>query len=89
MEPVEIVVGLYEMENTTGKSIFLMLKDVLTRLNLPLNKLRGQSYDGAANMSGQFNDVQSLFLKEAPLVYYTHCGAHRCNLVAKQLGICN
>ena len=34
-----------------------MLKDVLLRLYLPKDNLRGQSYDGASNMSGRYNDV--------------------------------
>ena len=60
-----------------------MLKDVLVRLCLPKKNLRGQSYDGASNMSIRYNGVQALICQEQPLAYYTHCTAHRVNLVAK------
>ena len=32
-----------------------MLKGVLIRLCLPIENVRGQSYDGASNMSGRYN----------------------------------
>ena len=62
-----------------------MLTDVLIRLCLPIENLRGQSYDGASNMSGRYNDVslQALICQEQPLVHYTHCIAHRVNLFAQ------
>ncbi|KAJ4921049.1 hypothetical protein JOQ06_021766, partial [Pogonophryne albipinna] len=46
-------VGLYEVSSTTGKNLAKVATDVLLRLNLPLSCLRGQTYDGAANMSGE------------------------------------
>ena len=60
-----------------------MLTDVLIRFCLPIENLRGQSYDGASNMSGRFNGVQALTCQEQPLAYYTHCTTHRVNLVAQ------
>ena len=62
-----------------------MLTDVLIRLCLPIENLRGQSYDGASNMPGRYNDVslQALICQEQPLAYYTHRTAHRVNLVAQ------
>ena len=48
----EDFVGLYKLESITAESMFKMVEDVLLRANLPFSKLRGQSYDGAANMSG-------------------------------------
>ncbi|KAI4833261.1 hypothetical protein KUCAC02_016171 [Chaenocephalus aceratus] len=50
--PHEDFVGLYEVSSTTGKNLAKVATDVLLRLNLPLSCLRGQTYDGAANMSG-------------------------------------
>jgi len=46
--------------------------------NLDISLLRGQGYDGEANMSGAFKGVQSRIL---PLALYTHCANHRLNLV--------
>jgi hypothetical protein len=49
--------------------------------NLDISLLRGQGYDGAANMSGPFKGVKSRILKLQPLALYTHCANHRLNLV--------
>ncbi|QHO07770.1 Zinc finger MYM-type protein [Arachis hypogaea] len=42
--------------------------------------LRGQGYDGASNMRGEWNGLQALFLKDSPQAYYVHCFAHRLQL---------
>ncbi|KAL9678535.1 hypothetical protein QQ045_016379 [Rhodiola kirilowii] len=42
--------------------------------------MRGQGYEGASNMRGQFNDLQALFLKDCPYAYYVHCFAYRLQL---------
>jgi len=46
-------IGLYNPPDTTGKTLSVVVKDVLTRLMLPIEDLRAQTYDGAANMSGK------------------------------------
>ena len=52
-------------------------------LNMPLKNMRGQSYDGAANMSGAYNVEKSLILVTNEFDHYTHCGANRINVIAK------
>ena len=47
-------------------------------------KLIGQSYDGAATMSGELNGVQKRMRDYFPLAYYNHCVAHRMSLCASQ-----
>jgi hypothetical protein len=42
--------------------------------------MRGQRYDGAANMGGVFRGVQALILKEYPKAIYIHCFSHCLNL---------
>ena len=54
--------------------------------NLPIENLRGQSYDGASNMSGKYKGVKTLLQKQQPLTYYTHCGAHRGSLIDQAVG---
>ena len=46
-------------------------------------KVIGQSYDGAATMSGVLNGVQAQITEHFPAVYYNHCMAHRMALCAK------
>ncbi|KAJ8027013.1 Zinc finger MYM-type protein 1 [Holothuria leucospilota] len=58
LEVHEEFIGLYNMKETTGKAIADMLKDVLIRTQLPIANLRAQTYDGASNMSGEFNGCQ-------------------------------
>ncbi|XP_071724718.1 uncharacterized protein [Rutidosis leptorrhynchoides] len=41
---------------------------------------RGQWYDGANNMRGEWNGLQALFLKDCPSAHYVHCLAHRLQL---------
>lgn len=84
----ESFVGLFEPPDTTGKTLALVLKDVLIRLDLPLTHLRAQTYDGAANMAGEFNGCQRLIRDEQPLALYYHCSAHCVNLVAEHTAAC-
>ena len=51
--------GLYNIESTSGLSISAMILDVLSRLQLPIENLRSQTYDGAANMAGKFHGCQA------------------------------
>jgi hypothetical protein len=50
----------------------------------------GQSYDGAANMSGQYNELQSKILEQNPQALFIWCSAYRLNLIASQaVGSCS
>ena len=65
-------------------TIALILKKeicvVLSRYNLHIENIRGQEYDGASNMCGEWIGLQALFFKECPYAYYVHCIAHRLQL---------
>ena len=75
--PHEVFIGMYEASETTGNTIIVkILKEVCTRLNLPLANLPGQTYDGASNMSGAYNCAQAIIMRDQPLAYYTHCSTH-------------
>lgn len=80
----EDFVGFYAVSDQTSETMAKMIKDVLVRLNLPLDKLRGQAYDGAANMSGVYSGAQTRIKADQPLALYVHCGAHCVNLVLQQ-----
>ena len=49
-----------------------------------MNSLRGQCYDGAANMSGEFTGVQARVKAVEARAVFIHCTAHRLNLVVKE-----
>jgi hypothetical protein len=44
-------------------------------------KLVGQTYDGAAVMAGELNGLQKKIKSVAPQALFTHCYAHKLNLV--------
>ena len=49
-----------------------------------MDKLIGQTYDGAYVMSGHLNGVQAQIQREYPFSHFLHCAAHRQNLVLCQ-----
>ena len=53
---------------------------VLSHYNFHIENIRGQGYDGASNIRGEWNGLQALFLKDCPYAYYVHCMAHRLQL---------
>jgi hypothetical protein len=85
LKPIEAFLGLYESPDTTGQTIASCVFDVLTRLQLPLNNLRGQTFDGTSNMSGSYKGCQAIIRQRPPLALYTHCGSHCSNLVAEKV----
>ena len=48
----EEFIGLYSVPAIDADTLTTVIKDSLLRLNLSLNKIRGQCYDGASSMSG-------------------------------------
>ena len=81
LEISEKFIGLHEMTSTKGEDLANMILDVLKHLDLPLQNLRGQTYDGASNMSGQYNGCQAKIKDKQPLATYFHCNSHLANLV--------
>ncbi|XP_022177819.1 zinc finger MYM-type protein 1-like [Myzus persicae] len=64
----------------TGENLTRIILEECEKLGLDLNKLIGQGYDGAGNMSGQFNGVQSRIRQLYPKAVFVHCASHRLNL---------
>ena len=83
LEVCEVFLGLYNPPDTTGHTLATVIKDVLLRLRLPIENLRAQTYDGAANMSGKFNGCQAIIASDFPLALFFHCAAHCANLAAE------
>ena len=60
--------------------IFNLIKDVLEKeLNLDLQLLVGQSFDGAATMAGIKSGVAKRFIEKVPYAVFVHCYAHKLN----------
>ncbi|XP_052121416.1 zinc finger MYM-type protein 1-like [Frankliniella occidentalis] len=80
LESEEIFLGLYEVSSTTGENLIKVALDALTRLQLPLANLRGQTYDAGSNMRGAVKGVQGRIRELQPLAVYVHCFNHSLNL---------
>ncbi|XP_076897253.1 uncharacterized protein LOC143550504 [Bidens hawaiensis] len=58
----------------------LDLVHVTDTLSLDVKKIRGQGYDGASNMRGEWNGLHTLIRYECPYAYYVHGFAHMLQL---------
>ncbi|KAK9053851.1 hypothetical protein SSX86_024926 [Deinandra increscens subsp. villosa] len=76
----ERFLGLVHVRDTLSATLKLSLWQQLSHNQFDVNKIRGQGYDGASNMRGEWNGLQALVLKDSPYAYYIHCFAHRLQL---------
>ena len=81
-EVSEDFIGLYQIDSIKSETIFEMEKDVLSRIGLPISKMRGQCYDGAANMSGEISGVVKRVQDLESKAIYIHCYGHLVNLAS-------
>nr|CAI5852598.1 unnamed protein product [Callosobruchus analis] len=78
---VERFVGFYDVSSgKNAESLYQLLVTEFQEFDLK-HKLIAQTYDGAAVMSGDFNGLQSKIKNIAPHALFTHCYAHKLNLV--------
>ncbi|XP_010507185.1 PREDICTED: zinc finger MYM-type protein 1-like [Camelina sativa] len=77
----ERFVGISHVKETSSLSLKIAIDSLFAKHGLSLKKVKGQGYDGASNMKGEFNGLRSLILKESSSVYYVHCFAHQLQLV--------
>ena len=71
---------LVHVKDTSAVTLKKEICSVLSRHCLDVQNIRGQGYDGASNMRGEWNGLQALFLDDCPYAYYVHCLAHRLQL---------
>ncbi|KAK8925828.1 hypothetical protein KSP39_PZI018041 [Platanthera zijinensis] len=77
---IEHFVGIEHVSSTSAISLKEAVEKLFSRLGLSISKLRGQGYDGASNMQGEFNGLKALILKDNPSEYYVWCFAHQLQL---------
>ncbi|XP_058745909.1 uncharacterized protein LOC131618764 [Vicia villosa] len=78
---VERFIALHHVKYTTSEAIKDALYGILDRHTLSISRIRGQGYDGASNMRGEFNGLQRNILDENPYAFYVHCYVHHLQLV--------
>ena len=71
---------MYQVPSINAETLVATAKYALGNVNLPIAKLRGQCYDGAAAMRGIRSGVAKQILDEEPRAVYTHCYGHSINL---------
>ena len=76
----EVFLQFALLKEATGNEIANKILEELNLYGVDLSKMRGQGYNGAASMSGQFNGVQKHVRSQIPTAIYVHCSAHSLNL---------
>ena len=71
---------LHCSDGTSGAALSTLILDKLKQLGLDVMKCRGQGYDGAGNMSGQYNGCAAKICQVNELAIYCHCQAHALSL---------
>ena len=71
-----------------AQNIFDSIKSFFQKYDVDMKNCRGQSYDNASVMSGQYNGVQALVNRENSLAFYIPCYAHSLNLVGTAAMTC-
>ncbi|XP_062118895.1 uncharacterized protein LOC133832590 [Humulus lupulus] len=77
---IERFIGIEHVPNTTAISLKIAIDKLFSKHGLGISRLRGQGYDGASNMSGEFNGLRSIIMKENECVFFVHCFAHQLQL---------
>ena len=76
----ESFIGLYSVPAINADMLTTIIKDSLVRMNLSMNKIRGQCYDGASNMAGAKKGVAKQIMDIERRALFTHCYGHTLNL---------
>ncbi|RWR76195.1 zinc finger MYM-type protein 1-like protein [Cinnamomum micranthum f. kanehirae] len=77
---IERFLAVEHVMDTKAQSLKVAIEAVFSKHGLSMSSLRGQGYDGAANMKGEFNGLQRLIQNENSTAFYVHCLAHQLQL---------
>ncbi|CAH9139764.1 unnamed protein product [Cuscuta epithymum] len=72
----ERFIGVVHVKDTSSLSLKVAIDSIFSEYSLSLKNVRGQGYDGASNMQGEFNGLRVLIMKESSTSYYIHCFPH-------------
>ena len=76
----ERFLDLIHVSDTTALTLKESICVVLSANGLSTQDIRGQGYDGASNMRGEWNGLKALILNECPYAYYIHCMTYQLQL---------
>ncbi|XP_042380279.1 zinc finger MYM-type protein 1-like [Zingiber officinale] len=78
---IERFLAIVHVSDTSAIYLKKTIDELFVKHKLSLSRLRGQGYDGASNMRGEYNGFKALILKENSSARYAHCFAHQLQLV--------
>lgn len=87
-EVKEKVLALVCVQSTTGESLFNKLQESLNSTGLAIENCVANAFDGASNMSGEYNGVSSRLRAIIPNHIHTWYYAHVLNLVMSDTAQC-
>jgi len=76
----ERLFALLRVEKSTGKALYELLKSCFLTYNIDFKNIVGESFDGAANMRGEFNGLHAYIKNQNAKSVYVWCHAHILNL---------
>ncbi|XP_028552930.1 zinc finger MYM-type protein 1-like [Dendrobium catenatum] len=77
---IERFIGIKHVTFTNAVTLKAAIEDILAKHSLSIQRMRGQGYDAASNMRGEFHGLKALILKDNLQVFYVHCFAHQLQL---------
>ena len=77
----ERFIGLFRATQTDGESLYHLVQTVLMTLQLNIDDIIAQCYDGAANMRGIYKGVAARIKRDNSKAIYVHYNGHILNLV--------
>jgi hypothetical protein len=75
----ERLIGVVHVKETSASCLKSSIDYMFKKYGLSIKQVRGQGYDGASNMRGEFNGLRALIMRENSSAYYVHCFAHQLN----------
>lgn len=76
----ERLFAIVQVRSSTGKDLYQLLNCCFLEHGLEFKNIVGESFDGASNMSGQFNGLQSYIKSQIKNSIYIWCYNHILNL---------
>jgi hypothetical protein len=85
LEVKERLFSVQKVYDASTAGIFQLLKTNVEQQGLKMEKIIGESFDGASNIRGDFGCLQKLIRDVSPNSVYTWCYAHVLNLAATDM----
>lgn len=77
---VERSISFFNAKDTSGEALYNALRSTLSDIGLSLSNTVGCSFDGAANMRGEFCGLKSYIIENNVNCMYVWCLSHQFNL---------